>query len=230
MKVSQIVRGAALAAAALLAVGAAAQGTRGKNWNTEVAQTDAGHRIGNPAASVKLTEFISYTCPHCAAFAREGEGPLQIAYVGPGRVSLEVRHLIRDPIDLTVVMLTHCGPAAKFPQNHAAFMLGQASWIAPLSRATPAQEQRWRTSGAAGRRAIASDFGFYRIMERRGYGRAEVDRCLADEALAKKLAETSAADWKRPGISGTPAFAIDGNVLTGTDSWPKLETQLSARF
>jgi protein-disulfide isomerase len=230
MKLSRLIQATALAAAAVLAVGASAQSTRGKNWNTEVAQTDAGHRIGNPAAPVKLTEFISYTCPHCAAFAREGEAPLQIAYVGPGRVSLEVRHLIRDPIDLTAVLLTHCGPAAKFPQNHSAFMLGQANWIAPLGRASQAQELRWRARGAAGRRAIASDFGFYQIMERRGYSRVEADRCLADEALAKKLAEASAADWKRPGVSGTPAFAIDGNILAGTHGWAELERQLSARF
>jgi protein-disulfide isomerase len=235
MTFGQALRGIVLAGLALIAADAGAQSARpaspaGRNWNATVAATDAGHRIGNPAAAVKLTEYISYTCPHCAAFAREGEGPLQLAYITPGKVSLEVRHLIRDPIDLTAAMLVHCGPVAKFPQNHAAFLGGQAGWIAPLANHTDAQEQRWRTRGVAGRKAIATDFGFYRIMERRGYTRAQTDQCLADDALAARLAAASDKDWKRPGISGTPAFALDGSILAGTHSWDSLQTQLAARF
>ncbi|OYW44317.1 MAG: hypothetical protein B7Z08_00715 [Sphingomonadales bacterium 32-68-7] len=221
--------GAALLGAAALLLGG--QTGAAKNWLTEVALIDGGHRIGNPQAPVRLTEYVSYTCPHCAEFARESGGALDLAFVSPGRVSVEVRHLLRDPVDLTAAMLTNCGAPAKFRQNHAAFMLGQDQWIAPLRTANAAQRQRW-TSGppAARRRAIASDFKFYAIMERRGYTRAEADRCLADEALATRLAETSERDWKRPGITGTPSFAIDGTVLAGTSTWRALELQLAARF
>lgn len=221
MRLRRIVQATALIAAAVLTTGA----TR-VNWDATVVETDGGHRIGNPEAKVKVTEFISYTCPHCAAFAREGEPRLKVGYLMEGKVSLEIRHLIRDPIDLTAAMLTNCGPASRFPQNHAAFMLGQAKWIEPLTRSTEAQQVRWRTEGAAGRRAIASDFGFYALMEGRGYRRTEVNRCLADEAFARKLAETAAADWRRPGISGTPAFAINGTVAAGTHTWPALEARL----
>lgn len=221
MNFKAIARAAVLAGAALLSVGATST-----NWNTTVAETDGGHRIGNPDAKVKLAEFVSYTCPHCAAFTKEGEAPLQLGYIGTGKVSVEVRHLIRDPIDLTAAMLTNCGPASKFPQNHTAFMREQDRWIAPLGNPTAAQKQRWTAAGAAGRRAIAGDFGFYGIMERRGYRRTDVDRCLADEAMARKLAETSAKDWDRPGIEGTPSFAINGVTMPGTHSWKSLEPQI----
>ena len=216
----------ALAAGTLLATAAPAQ-QGAPNWLATVAETDGGHRIGNPEAKVKLTEYISYTCPTCARFAHEGEAPLQIGYIAPGRLNLEIRHLLRDPIDLTAAVLAHCGPAAKFPQNHAAFMLGQDKWIEPLGKATQAQQQRWRTPGAVGRRAIASDFGFYALMERRGYRRAEVDRCLADDALVSRLAEHSDKDWKLPGVRGTPSFAINGIVMPGTHTWQVLERQLA---
>ena len=221
MRFKRIVQAAALLAAALLTTGA----TR-LNWDATVVETDGGHRIGNPDAKVKLTEFISYTCPHCAHFAREGEPRLKLGYVIQGEVSLEIRHLIRDPVDLTAAMLVNCGAAAKFPQNHTAFMLGQDKWIEPLGRATEAQQVRWRVAGAAGRRAIASDAGFYRLMEGRGYRRTEVDRCLADEAFARKLAETSAKDWRLPGVGGTPAFAINGTVMPDTHTWEALEPHL----
>jgi protein-disulfide isomerase len=229
MKVKSL-RLALAALTALTAVAATAQGAAKGNWMTTVAQTDAGHRIGNPAAKVKVTEYISYTCPHCAAFAREGEAPLQIGYIETGKINLEIRHLIRDPVDLTAAVLANCGPPAKFMQNHQAFMLGQDKWIGPLVTASSVQKARWRVPGAVGRRAIASDFKFYDLMERRGYTRVQADKCLADEALARKIATAADKDWKLPGVEGTPTFSINGLILAGTASWKSLESQLDARL
>ena len=211
---------ATLAVTTLLLTGAA------PNWLATVSEEGTAHRIGNPAAKVRLTEYVSYTCPHCAEFNREAEGALQLAYIGTGKVNVEIRHLIRDPVDLTVTVLANCGPAAKFPQNHTAFLSGQAGWIGPMTSASNAQKQRWVAPGSAGRRAIASDFGFYRIMERRGYTRAEMDRCLADETLVRRLAEQSDEDWDKPGVDATPSFAINGVVMPGTHSWAALSRQL----
>lgn len=225
MIVKRMVAAATLAVASILAVGAA------PNWLATIALTDGGHRIGNPAAPMKIVEYVSYTCPHCAEFARDGEGAVKLAYVAPGKASLEIRHLLRDPVDLTAALLTNCGPAAKFPQNHSAIMLAQNTWMPKMLNATEAQSKRWFDGpNLARRRAMASDLGFYAIMERRGYSRTAADQCLGNEALATKLAEISARDWKKPGIGGTPAFAIDGIVLAGTHSWASLEPQLKARF
>jgi protein-disulfide isomerase len=223
MKLRTIVKAAALAGIALISSGQA-----NRNWTTVVAEVDGAHRIGNPEAKVKLVEFVSYTCPHCAQFTREADDRIKLAYVTPGNVSLEIRHLIRDPVDLTAVMLANCGPASKFPQNHATFMLQQSKWIGPLTSPTAAQRQRWTTGdGPARRRAIASDFGFYQLMQGRGYSRTELDRCLSDEAVARRFAEQSQKDWERPGIGGTPAFAINGTVMPGTHTWAALERQLN---
>lgn len=220
---------ALIAVFGLVAAGAGAQ-TGGRNWITTVSPTDAGYRVGNPAAKVKLTEYVSYTCPHCAAFTREGEGALELGYVASGKVQLEIRHMLRDPVDLAAAMLAHCGPPTKFLQTHKAFLLGQDNWIGPMLSASSVQRQRWVVPGAAGRRAIAADFHFYELMERRGFSRVETDRCLGDEALAKKLAAASDKDWHLPGVVGTPTFAIDGVILTGTAGWAALQPQLAARF
>jgi hypothetical protein len=167
---------------------------------------DGGHRIGNPEAKVKLVEYVSYTCPHCAEFNREADDRIKLGYIMPGNVRLEVRHLIRDAVDLTVVMLANCGPPAKFPLNHSMFMLQQSKWIAPYSTATAAQRARWTSGdGPTRRRAIASDFKFYDLMIGRGYNRPEIDRCLSDEAAATRFAEQSQKDWNRPGSTARRA-------------------------
>lgn len=237
MKFGSVMKGFALAAIASLSIGASgdALGQSARpaagNWNTAIIQTDGGHRIGNPDAKVKLIEFVSYTCPHCAAFTVEGDGALQLVFVGPGRVSREIRHIVRDPVDLTAAMLANCGAVKKFPGNHAALMRSQKKWLPVMASATPAQRQRW-TSGdySTRRRAIASDFGFYDLMERRGYRATDINRCLSNDAMATRLAETSSANLAKYNLSGTPSFAIDGLVLLATHNWSALEPQLSARF
>jgi protein-disulfide isomerase len=218
-----------VALSGFLAVGAMAQGGA-RNWITDVVVTDGGHRIGNPNAPVKLTEYISYTCPHCAAFTRDGEGPLELAYVAPGKVSVEIRHLLRDPIDAVAAQLVSCAPASKFLPIHKELFLTQGTWAQPMVRPSAAQQARWRTPGAAGRRAIAADFKFYDLMERHGINRVATDKCLANQALAQKLADTSAREWKSTGNIGTPTFAINGTVLAGTAGWDTLAPQLAARF
>lgn len=220
---------ASMAAAGVLAC--VATMAAAQNWTATVAKADSGTVIGDPKAKKVLTEYVSYTCPHCAAFTKEADSALKLAYVQPGKMKLEIRHLLRDPVDLTMALLANCGAAAKFPLNHNAFMYAQESWLPKMAASSDAQRQRWSTGEPAARRkAIAGDLGFYTIMERRGYDRAAANRCLSDEAKARELAEVSARDWKLPGIGGTPAFAIDGVVLSGTHNWQQLKGQLDARF
>lgn len=220
-----------LAALALIGMLSTAATPQRANWAQTVAVTPEGsHIMGNPAADLKLAEYVSYTCPHCAQFQIQSEAPLGLAMVMPGKLSVEVRHFLRDPIDLTAAMLTNCGAPDRFFRNHNAFLKGQAKWIGAMDRASAAQRQRW-TSGnqVARRRAIASDFGFYAMMAGLGYSRSVADRCLADETMARRLAAQT-QEGARLGVRGTPSFLLNGELLAGTHDWRSLETQLRARM
>lgn len=196
-------------------------------WATAVESSDGGHVIGNPKADTRLVEYMSYTCSHCAEFARTGDAAIKLFLVPRGEVSFEIRHMLRDPIDLTAALLTHCGEPAKFPGNHQAIMARHDDWMATARKATQAQRTRWSFGTHSARwRAIASDLGFYEIMEARGYGRAELDRCLSDQGTANTLAETSARDVETLGIPGTPSFVLDGKLLEGVHSWDALKPVL----
>lgn len=217
----------AMIGAALLSLAAAPA----SNWNAAVALTAApGHLLGNPAAKIKLVEYASYTCPHCAVFQTESEAPLRLKYIRSGKVSLELRPLLRDPVDATVALLAFCGPKDKFPINHSMFMRSQAQWIRPMVTSTEAQRVRWSTGSRAQRaRAIAADFHFYEMMATRGYDRVAVDRCLADDALADRMAKGTDAAVKS-GVDHTPTFLINGQELLGTSGWSDLDPQLAARI
>ena len=215
----------ALVGASTLALGANAQERLmkpGGNWAGMLQASDGGHLFGNPEAEKKLIEFMSYTCSHCAEFARKGDAAIKLSYVPTGKISYEVRHLIRDPVDLTAALLTHCGDEKKFGGNHEAIMYRFDEWMDKARNATQAQRSRWQFGTNSARfQAIASDLDFYEIMETRGYRRADLDRCLSDEAKAKALADTSAADVAKYQLTGTP----DGKLLEAHD-WPSLEKRL----
>ncbi len=201
------------------------------NWNALVARTASGtHVLGNPNAKVKLGEYVSYTCSHCAEFHMASEAALRLKYVQSGAVSVEINHVLRDPVDATIAQLVNCGPSSKFLINHSMFLRSQSKWIQGLARSTPAQRNRWYTGDRATRmRAVASDFHFYDMMATRGYDRMTLDKCINDNALAERLAAISAASDKL-GVDHTPSFTLNGQLLVGTNGWDLLEPQIAARL
>lgn len=224
----RILRMAVVAAAAVLSIGV---GHAASNWLATVNTTESGsHVLGNPDAKVKLTEYLSYTCPHCGHFYKEADAALKLVYVQPGKVSLEVQHLIRDPVDLTVAMLTNCGKPSAFFQRHNDFMANQDMWLDKAKSMTQAQQQRWYSGPMPARfEAVANDFDFYAIMEKRGFSRADVNRCLSDKAMAERITKQTIAASDL-GVNSTPSFAINGALLPDTHDWKSLSAQLASRF
>lgn len=228
-------RGLALAIAAMLLVAArpAAHlvGHAGSGRTNLVTMTPQGtHLLGDPAAKVKLTEYISYTCPHCAHFHAEADATLRLTFVATGKGAVEIVPYIRNPIDMAAALLVECGGPARFLRLHAIFLNTQTQWLARVAALNDTQRQRWEDGPLGGRmRAIAGDLDFYRIMDDNGLDRAQSDRCLNDEAAMHRLAALTAAATTA-GVDATPGFAIDGVVLTGTYDWSMLAPQLQARL
>lgn len=216
----------ALAVTATPALAAAAP-----NWTATVAvMDDATHVLGNPEAKVQISEYVSYTCPHCANFQKQADAPLRLAYVMPGKVSLRVVHFVRDSVDLNIGLLVQCGDPKGYFARHNMFLQEQNKWLTKAGKLTKSQRDRWGSGDfATGMRAIASDLGFYDLMAHRGFDRPEVDRCLADSALARRLlAQYEQA--KQLGVPGTPSFAIGGQLVDSAYDWPTLDAAIKARL
>lgn len=198
------------------------------NWLTTVEELDDGaHRMGDPEASLQLTEFVSYTCPHCATFERQSEGALKLMMVQTGEGAITVRHLIRDPIDLTMALLARCGTADRFFTNHTALMYAQDDIFATGRALTEPQIQLWQTPDhAQQRRYIARDLELYQILETRGYTRQELEACVSDNEEAELIFRQSNAAADAAGINSTPSFTLNGQTLAGVHSWAQLSNIL----
>ena len=174
-------------AAVLVLIAGVASVAATQNWLATVERTPVSHIVGNPDAPVTLTEYLSYTCPHCRDFTMTGEQALKLGYVQSGKLRYEYRHAIANPADLAATMLARCGDPDKFPGNHAALMAAQPQINGLRQMATKSQTDRWNFGDkSARRRAVASDLGLYGVFERRGYTRVELDQCLNDQDLADR--------------------------------------------
>lgn len=189
-----------------------------------VANGKGSHTVGRAAAPVKLVEYVSYTCPHCAEFEKAGADTILLLVIRPGKATFEYRPVLRNILDVAATLLVNCGPVARFQGNHAMVLRNQPKW---LIQPTEAQLQRWQAGDMPARlRAIASDTGLYDLFEGRGYSRTELDRCLADQKQVEAIAEENNAAFAT-GLQGTPSFFINGQ-LQDAHSWEALKPALEA--
>jgi protein-disulfide isomerase len=225
----------ALAGGAMLCVAATGKTSKSletptANWNGHVTVTDNGsYMLGNPNAPIQLTEFVSYTCSHCAHYQKESDPVLRLTVIPQGKVAVTVTNLLRNPVDLTIALLANCGDPKRFFVRHNAFFATQDTWLEKARTMSEAQQQRWYQGQPIDRmRAIASDFGFYEMMSGWGIDRAQTDACLANTAVLDKL-KAQQAESARLEINSTPSFTLNGEVLTVHD-WPSVSNAITAKM
>jgi len=197
-----------------------------RDWSTVAVRTGSGSFVqGNPAARVKLVEYLSLTCPHCAKFEGEGIKPLTAKYIRTGLVSYEVRHAVRDSFDLAGSLLARCdGPQAFFTTLPKVFAQ-QDIWFA---RAEAWSQVEKATPGLSPDQIIqksAAGAGFDRVL---GIPVTRMNACLSNKDEQKVVTEMANAAWNSPGFPGTPAFQINGKIQSTVHDWASLDGALAA--
>jgi protein-disulfide isomerase len=204
---------------------------KGGDWSTVVTQTAAGgYVMGNPNAAVKLVEYGSMTCPHCAEFDAEGLQPLISNYVKGGKVSFEFRNFVRDPFDLTASLIARCGGTKQFFPLTRQLFANQDVWIGKIQAAGAEQQQALAALPPAQQfGAIAKLAGLQQWAAQRGVPSAKSSACLASEAEVNRLVQMNGdATQQYPDFRGTPSFVINGKLLDDTATWKALEPKLAA--
>ena len=197
----------------------------GGDWSQMVTQTpEGGYLMGNPNADVKLIEFASMTCPHCATFAETGFDPLVNDYVKTGRVAFEFRNFVRDPLDITMALLARCGePGRFFPMTEAMFE-NQEQFFQAVQSAPAEQQQALAQQPPAQQFAgYARLAGLQQWAAQRGLPSARQQQCLTNQAEIDRLVQTSSDAVAQYSIPGTPAFAINGELAENATTWETLE-------
>ena len=213
---------------ALLALTAAApQRMAGRDWTAVATRTPSGaFLIGNPAARVKLVEYASLTCPHCAAFQAESAPVLKERWIRSGQVSLEFRHFVFNALDLGAVVLARCGGPAHFAATTTFIYQTQPTWLTRGQQFGQANGQRIATyPPLAQLRALVDGAGLTEAVVARGLSPAAVDACFADQAEVDRITAMTAN--LPAGVDSTPTFLVNGRLVAHV-AWAQLEPQLRA--
>jgi protein-disulfide isomerase len=198
-----------------------------RDWSQVVTATpEGGFRMGNPNARLKLVEFGSISCPHCAAFNAEGVPVLRAKYIRSGRLSWEYRPIMIFPTDPGVFLLLSClGPGGFFSTSGELYSQ-QSQWTGKLGNLPAAEQERIGTlslqeQAAAFVRAAGVD----QILRQRGMSPDLINSGLADEPRLLRLVDVSRAA-SALGVTGTPMFLLNGRLLDGVYDWEDLEPHL----
>ncbi|MDQ3144728.1 MAG: DsbA family protein [Pseudomonadota bacterium] len=199
------------------------------DWSTIVTQTpEGGFLMGNPDAQVKLVEFGSMTCPHCADFDENGLKPLIDEYVKKGLVSFEFRNFVRDPYDITAALVARCGGPTSFFGLTRAMYADQENWITKVQADPAAMQALENQPPQAQFKAIADLAGFPAFAAMRGVPRAKTEACLADPAGASRLVEMNTDAATNFKVPGTPSFLINGKLVENVSNWTTLEPAIKS--
>lgn len=147
--------------------------------------------LGNPDAPVTVTEYASFTCPHCARFHNGAFKQLKADFIDTGKIKFIYREVYFDRFGLWASMMARCGGQEKFFGISDLLYKDQAGW-----------------TGAGDPTAIVDELR--KIGRLAGLDNDKLEACLQDADQAETLMAWWEANGQADGVSSTPSFLING--------------------
>lgn len=159
--------------------------------------------VGDPHAKVVMVEFADFQCPFCGKFFKESSSKIIDSYVKTGKVLFAYQDFaFLGPESVDAAVAAHCAnDQGKFTLYHDA--LYNHIWDNYY-----AKEKNGENVGAFSKdtlKKIARDLN----LDSSAFG-----QCL-DSAKYATLVEEATRQGRAFGVTGTPAFFINGKVITG---------------
>lgn len=166
--------------------------------------------LGDPDAPITIIEYASMTCPHCAHFADEVLPALKKKWIDTGKARLVMRDFPLDGEAVHASMIARCAPPDRFYAFVDTFFADQDKWV------------------------TASDYqaALTRLAALGGMSKAEVDKCLANNALEDQILNSRLVASKQLDVNATPTFFVNGIKYTGdptVEGFDKLLSNLSGK-
>ena len=149
--------------------------------------------IGDKEAPVIIIEYASFTCPHCATFHNEVLPKIKTDYINNGKVLLEYREVYFDGPGLWAGLLARCqGNQKYFPMVDLIYK----------------KQKDW----ASGNREDIIK-GLLSIGRQSGLSDEKSRQCMENSNMAEDLIEIFKKNATEDGISSTPSFVINGELM-----------------
>lgn len=147
-------------------------------------------RLGNELAKVTVTEYASFTCPHCANFHANTYPQLKADYIDTDKINFIYREVYFDRYGLWGAMIARCDPSKFF---------GIADMLYD-------RQGDWSRAGEPAEIVTA----MRKIGLVAGLSNEQLDTCMNDqktaEAMVARFQETSTKD----DVNSTPTILVNG--------------------
>jgi protein-disulfide isomerase len=154
--------------------------------------------LGNPDAPVKITEYASFTCSHCAAFHATTFKPLKAEFIDTGKVEFTLREVYFDRYGLWAAMMARCGGDIRYFGITDILFETQQDW-----------------AGSEDPNVVVENIK--KIGRTAGMDDATLDACMKDGAMAEALVARFEENMKADGVEGTPTLFINGTKHANMD-------------
>jgi protein-disulfide isomerase len=210
----------AVVVAALIVVGAAAWYVLGGSGSSTSAITASApatgtvvtaddRTLGNPKAKVTVIEYAAPMCPHCAHMNAEGFPILKSQYIDTGKVFYIFRVFPIGQPDLPAEAIARCLPKDEYFHFMDILFRNQDKWD-PENGVTDVEG------------------GLIAMGHLEGLTTDQVKACMADKAAQARTMAVAQDAGTRYGVTGTPTFVINGEVMEGGAPWDDVKAKLDA--
>jgi len=86
-------------------------------------------QLGKVDAPIVGDEYMSLTCPHCAAFYSETLPTIEKNYIDTGKVRFVPHFFVRDGLDMKAAALAYCMPEDQFFAFVSILFTNQTQWM-----------------------------------------------------------------------------------------------------
>jgi protein-disulfide isomerase len=158
---------------------------------------------GDKDAPVTIVEFSDYECPFCARFYSDTYGQIVEKYIDTGKVNLVYRDfpLSFHPNAQKAGEAAECaGEQGKYYEMHDLLF------------------EKGVSGGVSAYKQYAKEIGLKT---------SDFDSCLDSGEMAGEVRKDF-TDGQRAGVQGTPAFFIDGKLISGAQPFPAFEAAIEA--
>lgn len=164
--------------------------------------------MGDPNAKVKMVEYASASCSHCARFNNDVFPAFKAKYIDTGKVHYTLKEFLTPPEQMA---------AAGFLTARCA---GKDKYFSVLDAVFHAQNEMFQTGDIRG--------GLLRVAQSAGMTEAQFNACITDETALKALNARVEKASKEEKITGTPTFVINGKqVASGEVSLEQLDAAVA---
>ncbi|MBU0859586.1 MAG: DsbA family protein [Alphaproteobacteria bacterium] len=173
----------------------------------DTAKALAPRTMGDANAPVKIEEFASLSCSHCASFYKDTFPQLKAEYIDTGKVHFTYTDFPLNAPALDAAMVARCLPEAHYFNFIKMLFENQNQW---------AYNEKYRE--------ILQHNGAMLGMSTEYF-----NACLANEDLRKGLIDTMTAKSERHQIRSTPGFVFNGTeIIAGAAPYADFKTKIEA--